>query len=94
MGREGLEPSTLGLKSPLLYQLSYRVGCTNTIPLQIGPFEWRDRVCAPHAVASFIFLEPSHWIMQSRQFANLKRRAERAPMQAVHSTPAVSPEGG
>ncbi len=25
---------------------------------------------------SFIVLEPSHWIMQTRQFANLKRRAE------------------
>jgi proline iminopeptidase len=25
---------------------------------------------------SFFFLEPSHWIMQMRQFANLKRLAE------------------
>jgi hypothetical protein len=29
-------------------------------------------------VFSFVFLEPSHWIMQTRQFTNLKRRAERA----------------
>ncbi len=28
-------------------------------------------------LVSFLFLEPSHWIMQTRQFANLKRRAER-----------------
>jgi hypothetical protein len=26
---------------------------------------------------SFLFLEPSDWIMQTRQLANLKRRAER-----------------
>ena len=25
----------------------------------------------------FVFWEPAHWIMQARQFANLKRRAER-----------------
>jgi proline iminopeptidase len=28
-------------------------------------------------LASFLILEPTHWIMQTRQFANLKRRAER-----------------
>jgi hypothetical protein len=28
-------------------------------------------------IVSFIFLEPSHWIMQTRQFTNLKRHAER-----------------
>jgi proline iminopeptidase len=28
-------------------------------------------------ILSFLFLEPSHWIMQTRQFANLKRRIER-----------------
>ncbi len=28
-------------------------------------------------IVSFIFLEPTHWIMQLRQFQNLKRRAER-----------------
>lgn len=32
------------------------------------------------ALTSFIFLEPSHWIMQTRQFANLKRLAERQSM--------------
>jgi Flavodoxin domain len=33
----------------------------------------------PRALAelqNFIFWEPAHWIMQRRQFANLKRRAE------------------
>jgi hypothetical protein len=29
------------------------------------------------AVAERLFWEPAHWIMQTRQFANLKRRAER-----------------
>jgi hypothetical protein len=33
-------------------------------------------------VVSFIFLEPAHWIMQLRQFQNLKRRAERDSMRA------------
>lgn len=28
-------------------------------------------------VANWLFWEPAHWIMQTRQFANLKRRAER-----------------
>jgi hypothetical protein len=28
-------------------------------------------------IVSFFFLEPAHWIMQTRQFQNLKRRAER-----------------
>ena len=27
-------------------------------------------------IAAFLFWEPAHWIMQTRQFANLKRRAE------------------
>jgi proline iminopeptidase len=31
------------------------------------------------AVADFLVWEPAHWIMQRRQFANLKRRAERQP---------------
>ena len=29
------------------------------------------------AIGNFLFWEPAHWIMQTRQFANLKRRAER-----------------
>jgi hypothetical protein len=28
-------------------------------------------------LATFVFLEPSHWIMQTRQFTNLKRRVAR-----------------
>jgi hypothetical protein len=30
------------------------------------------------AIANFLLWEPAHWIMQRRQFANLKRRGERA----------------
>jgi proline iminopeptidase len=32
------------------------------------------------AIVSFPFWEPAHWIMQTRQFSNLKRRAERSPI--------------
>ena len=28
------------------------------------------------AIQNYIFWEPAHWIMQTRQFANLKRRVE------------------
>jgi proline iminopeptidase len=31
------------------------------------------------ALTGWLFWEPAHWIMQRRQFANLKRRAEHAP---------------
>ena len=34
------------------------------------------------AIADLVFWEPAHWIMQTRQFANLKRRAERPPVRA------------
>jgi proline iminopeptidase len=34
----------------------------------------RPRLLA--AVQNFLFWDPAHWIMQTRQFANLKRRAE------------------
>jgi hypothetical protein len=39
----------------------------------------------PHrllALGNFLFWEPAHWIMQTRQFANLKRRAERGAVAA------------
>jgi hypothetical protein len=49
-----------------------------------GYWSLRPRWLQP--IMSFIFLEPSHWIMQTRQFANLKRRAEREPA-AVDQTP-------
>jgi hypothetical protein len=32
----------------------------------------------PAAVMGLLFWEPAHWIMQTRQFANLARRAEAA----------------
>jgi len=38
---------------------------------------WSFRPRWLQAVTSVIVLEPSHWIMQTRQFANLKRHAER-----------------
>jgi hypothetical protein len=31
------------------------------------------------ALGNVLFWEPAHWIMQGRQFANLKRRAEKLP---------------
>jgi hypothetical protein len=37
---------------------------------------WALRPRWLQAVTSVLFLEPSHWIMQTRQFANLKRLAE------------------
>ncbi len=40
---------------------------------------WALRPRALQPILSFLFLEPSHWIMQTRQFASLKRRAERGP---------------
>jgi hypothetical protein len=47
---------------------------------------WALRARWLQPIMSFVFLEPSHWIMQTRQFANLKRRAEREPA-AVDQTP-------
>ena len=35
-----------------------------------------------HALADLLFWEPAHWIMQTRQFANLKRRAARPLLRA------------
>jgi hypothetical protein len=36
-------------------------------------------------IADLLFWEPAHWIMPTRQFANLKRRAERQPVRALES---------
>jgi proline iminopeptidase len=47
---------------------------------------WALRPGWLRAVAGLAFLEPAHWIMQMRQFANLKQRAE------GDSTPAPRPE--
>jgi proline iminopeptidase len=43
--------------------------------VESGYWALRPRWLQP--IISSLFLEPSHWIMQSRQFANLKRLAER-----------------
>ncbi len=34
-------------------------------------------------IADLLFWEPAHWVMQTRQFANLKRRAERQPVRTL-----------
>jgi hypothetical protein len=41
---------------------------------------WALRPRWLQSVVSALFLEPEHWIMQMRQFANLKRRAEGSTM--------------
>jgi proline iminopeptidase len=43
------------------------------------------------AIGEFLFWEPAHWIMQTRQFANLKRRVERDAHRSA--TPRVDPPG-
>lgn len=48
-------------------------GCTRLVVS--GYWALEPRWLQP--AASFLLLEPSHWIMQMRQFANLKRFAER-----------------
>jgi proline iminopeptidase len=40
------------------------------------------------AAADRLFWEPAHWIMQRRQFANVKRRAERPEARPLEPTPA------
>jgi proline iminopeptidase len=40
-----------------------------------GYWRFRPRLLQP--VLSVLFLEPSHWIMQTRQFANLQRRVSK-----------------
>jgi hypothetical protein len=42
-----------------------------------GYWSLRPRWLQP--IASVVVLEPSHWVMQTRQFANLRRRAEGGP---------------
>lgn len=48
--------------------------------VESGYWAFRPRWLQP--IVSFLFLEAEHWVMQTRQFANLKRRAERDSMQA------------
>jgi hypothetical protein len=40
----------------------------------------------PLLIGNFIFWEPAHWIMQTRQFASLKRRAEQSGPHASSRT--------
>ena len=46
------------------------------------------------AIIAFIFWEPAHWIMQTRQFANLKRHAERDPAARDHAPVTSNPLAG
>ncbi|MHB8879315.1 MAG: hypothetical protein ACYC8T_36940 [Myxococcaceae bacterium] len=45
----------------------------------------------PSAVRGFLFWEPAHFVMQTRQFANLKRRAEGALREARGERPTIRP---
>lgn len=44
---------------------------------------WAFRPRWLQGIFGFLFIEPSTWIMQTRQFAGIKRRAERAAHQGV-----------
>jgi hypothetical protein len=44
---------------------------------------WALRPSWLQPLATFVLLEPTHWIMQMRQFANLKRYAERDRVRAA-----------
>ena len=55
-------------------------GCTRLI---VSGY-WSMRPRWAKALANFVFLEPAHWVMQTRQFANLRRLAVRGvPAQAA-----------
>ena len=45
---------------------------------------WAFRPKWLQGTVGFLFLEPSTWIMQTRQFAGIKRRAERTTRAGVH----------
>jgi hypothetical protein len=44
-------------------------------------------------IGNLVFWEPAHWIMQTRQFANLRRRAESAPVVAGVPLPVPAETG-
>jgi uncharacterized protein YndB with AHSA1/START domain len=45
------------------------------------------------AIGEFLFWEPAHWIMQARQFTNLKRRAGRSQQPLMLPPAPASPTG-
>lgn len=49
---------------------------------------WRLRPRWLQPIMSVLVLEPSHWIMQTRQFANLKRLAEHVEINSAAPAPA------
>ena len=50
---------------------------------------WAFRPKWLQGIVGFLFLEPSTWIMQTRQFAGLKRRSERARQPAASAGPSL-----
>lgn len=52
-----------------------------------GYWAFRPRWLQP--LMSALFIEPEHWIMQTRQFTNLKRRVEDATVTAPAAVPAA-----
>ncbi len=56
--------------------------------IESGYWAFEPRWLQP--VIGALLIEPEHWIMQTRQFANLKRRAERSTGPAVPTESAVS----
>ena len=53
----------------------------------------RGKPHAPIAAANWLFWDPAHWVMQVKQFAGLRRRAESAPEDAA-ATPATEGSAG
>jgi hypothetical protein len=54
---------------------------------------WARRPYWFWAVVNVLLIEPAHWVMQTRQFANLKRRAERAAVSVDTETGVVEAGG-
>ncbi len=57
--------------------------------LESGYWEFRPRWLQP--LVSAILIEPEHWVMQTRQFANLKRLAEAESNKTVEGDASVKP---
>lgn len=55
--------------------------------VESGYWEFQPRWLQP--IMSVLFLEPEHWIMQIRQFANLKRLSEGSRKAAADTAPAA-----
>jgi proline iminopeptidase len=69
--------STLSLWGFQLQELTGPMGQGNRTRLIVSGY-WSLRPSWLQPIVSLLVLEPAHWIMQMRQFANLKRRVETA----------------